>query len=378
MEYLDAGLLGREAKAVPAGKRRRLLSLDITRGATVAGMILVNNGYGDGTLPMLLHATWNGLSLSDFVFPFFLFIMGVSIYLSLSKGGFRFRKSAVCKVCKRTILLIAIGLAINALGQAAWGGFVWSDFRFMAVLQRIALCYFLVAIFALCGKPRLTLPLAAALLAGYTVLLMLGNGYSEVPSDNILWRVDAWALGESHLYQWMPIDPEGILGTMSSMVNTLLGFYCAQLFSKSQNVKDKVMEVFTFGTLLLFAGFVIHYFLPYNKNIWSPSFALTTSGACALLLALTMRVADTGNCEQRNSWQRFLLVFGSNALFLYVSSEVMAIIFGATGLNEWWYALILTALPIPWISSLLYALTYVALNWWLGYLLWKRGIFIKL
>lgn len=153
--------------------QKRLVSLDIVRGITVAGMILVNNGYGN-SFQMLRHAEWNGLSVSDFVFPFFLFIMGVSLYLSLSKTGFKFSWKTFGKVAKRTVLLFAIGIGINWFGIAVWGnGLSIGELRFWAVLQRIALCYFLVAMFALCGKPKQTVPLVVLLIISYMGCLYL-------------------------------------------------------------------------------------------------------------------------------------------------------------------------------------------------------------
>lgn len=151
---------------------KRLKSLDITRGMTVAGMILVNNGYGDSFTP-LQHARWNGLSLSDFVFPFFLFIMGVSIYLSFSSRGFGLTREKIGKVLKRTVLLLSIGIAINWFDMAVWGeGMQFGELRFWAVLQRIAVCYLLVSLFALTCNHRHTLTLAGSLLLIYALLLI--------------------------------------------------------------------------------------------------------------------------------------------------------------------------------------------------------------
>lgn len=356
-------------------RRERLISLDVVRGLTVAGMIMVNNGYGE-TFGMLRHAEWNGLSVSDFVFPFFLFVVGVSIYLSLEKYGFRVSGNILVKILKRSILLFAIGIGINWLGSAVWGDISIESLRFWAVLQRISLCYLVVSLFALCGVPRLSIPLVVLLLATYTWILVNGDGYSEIPDRNILYRVDAAMLGESHLYRWLPIDPEGIVGTVGAVVNTLLGFYCAFIFGRRSGISDRIISVFRFGTILIILGFLLHFYLPYNKNIWSPSFALVTSGSCSLLLAMVMNSVDR---ERRvGICMNFFIVFGSNALLLYVTSQLMAIIFGRIGFSDMIYSGVSSLIPMAEFASLAYAMSYVLMNFVIGYPLWRKRIYIKL
>lgn len=356
--------------------QKRLVSLDIVRGITVAGMILVNNGYGN-SFQMLRHAEWNGLSVSDFVFPFFLFIMGVSLYMSLSKTGFKFSWKTFGKVAKRTVLLFAIGIGINWFDIAIWGdGLSIGELRFWAVLQRIALCYFLVAMFALCGKPKLTIPLVVVMIIGYMVVLVFGNGYSQESQSNLLYKVDEWMLGDSHLYHWSAVDPEGLLSTICAMVNTLLGYYCGMKLKNIKGLSDKIVSVYTVGTVLVFAGFLVSFFLPFNKIIWSPSFALVTSGACALLLGFVMNRTDKLN--GRGFWHDVFLVFGSNALLLYISSELMAIVFGRIGFSQFLYGSLSSVIPVAELASLSYAVFYVVMNFLIGYPLWKKGIFIKL
>lgn len=356
-------------------KQQRLVSLDIMRGITVAGMILVNNSYGN-SFSMLKHAEWNGLSVSDFVFPFFLFIMGMSLYLSLGKSGFRFSREVLMKVLKRTFLLFAIGIAINWLDAAVWGNMSLGELRFWAVLQRIALCYMLVALFALCRRPQLTVPLVVSLLIVYTAILIFGNGYSEESDSNILYRADLMMLGQGHLYKWLPVDPEGILSTISALTNTLLGFYCAHRMKNEPGIPDKLVSVFMFGTVLVTLGFLVHFFLPYNKNIWSPSFALVTSGACALLFGVVMKLSDKD--RKVGTSGKFFLVFGCNALLLYISSQLMAIIFGRIGFSALIYGCVSSFISIQEFASLAYAITYVLMNFAIGYPLWRKKIFVKL
>lgn len=354
----------------------RLSSLDITRGITVAGMILVNNGY-HGSFEMLRHAEWNGLSFSDLVFPFFLFIMGVSIFLSLSRNKFRADSPTILRIVKRTLVLFLIGIGINWLDMALYGGALnFQELRFWAVLQRIALCYFIVSIFALTFSHRFTVPFAILTLAAYAAIVVLGNGYSTDKSSNILYLADMRIFGDSHLYHKSPVDPEGLLSTISSLANVLFGFYCGMKIKSLGNNRDKALAVFSAAAALIFSGFVLDFFMPVNKHIWSPSFALVTSGLCALLFAAMIKITDINGCTR--GWTTFFRIFGTNALALYVSSELIAIVFGKIGINDWIFNLYSVCIPVPQLSSLAYALTYVFLNFAIGYFLWKKKLFIKL
>lgn len=355
---------------------RRLESLDVVRGITVAGMIMVNNGY-KGSFEALRHAEWNGLSISDLVFPFFLFIMGVSMYLSFSSRGFRLTGPMMGKVAKRTVLLLLLGLGINWLDMALSGSPLgFQELRFWAVLQRIAICYLFVSLFALTISHRYTLATAAGLLVLYAVIVLAGNGYSLDKTENVLYAVDNYLLGDSHLYHKSPVDPEGLVSTISAMANVLFGFYCGMKIKTLQFLQDKVIALFHTGSVLVFAGFLVNFALPCNKHIWSPSFALITSGLCALLLALMMRLIDAEN--RRGPWLTFFTIFGVNALALYISSELMAIVFGAIGINRLLYTGLCAAIPVTQLASITYALIYVLMNFAIGYPLWKKHIYIKL
>lgn len=356
---------------------KRLLSLDFVRGLTVAFMIMVNNGHGHA-FEMLRHAKWNGLSASDFVFPFFLFIMGVSIYLSYSRRGFTLTRANFGKICRRTLMLFAIGIAINWVDKLLYTDLVTSfeELRFWAVMQRIAVCYFVVSLFALTCNHKATLPVAVGLLVAYTVIVLAGGGYVNESAENILYLVDEKIFGYNHLYHYQAVDPEGLVSTMSALANVLFGFYCGMLMSRSKDVAGKVTAFFTAGTVLVFAGFLLHYGLPFNKRIWSPSFACVTSGACALLMGLMMKWIDGDG--RRGPWVSFFEVFGINALILYVSSEFMAIIFGKLGINDGLFDILSAWIPNENLASLAYSIVYMLMNWAIGYPLWRRRIIIKL
>ena len=353
---------------------QRLLSLDILRGITVAGMILVNNGWGE-SYEMLQHARWNGLTPCDLVFPFFLFIMGISCYLSLVKSEFKPTPKVLRRIIKRTVLLFAIGLFIHWFDNALSGDYGLAHLRIWAVLQRIALCYCAVSLFALFCNHRFTLPVAALLLVIYSAILIFGNGYAEDADINVLAQTDLRLFGYEHLYHKSPVDPEGLLGTISSIAHVMLGFYCGQLIRKKESVEQKVIALFVVGTVLVVAGWLLSYGLPLNKHVWSPSYVMVTCGLVSLLQALLMYVIDI---QQKKGWTTFFHVFGVNALALYVSSELLAILLGNYGISETVYGWIHAVVPPLKPASLVYAVYFVLLNFAIGYVLYRKKIYIKL
>ena len=371
----------------------RLLSLDILRGITVAGMILVNNGWGV-SFEMLGHSKWNGMTPCDLVFPFFLFIMGISCYLSLVKSEFKPTPKVIRRIIKRTVLLFAIGLFINWFDNAIEGDLLcFGHLRIWAVMQRIALCYGIVSLFALFCNHRYTIPVVVGLLIIYTAILVFGNGYVEDASVNVLAQVDLNLFGYDHLYHKSPVDPEGLLGTISSVAHVLLGFYCGKLIRQKNTVSDKVIALFVVGTILVIGGYLLSYGLPLNKRIWSPSYVMVTCGLASLLQAILMYVIDLsgskflrpfGSKRQsrvftlHSSLLTFFRVFGVNALALYVSSELLAILLGNLGVSEVVYNAIHTIIPPLKFASLAYALYFVALNFLIGYVLYRKKIYIKL
>ncbi len=353
---------------------KRLLSLDVLRGLTVAGMILVNNGFGE-SFEMLRHVEWNGMTPCDLVFPFFLFIVGISTYLSLSKYQFRATPQVLAKIARRTVLLFAIGLAINWLDHAVEGDLLcFGHLRLWAVLQRIALSYGLASLFAVTVSHRWTLPTIITLLVVYAVILIVGNGYAQ-DASNILARVDLNLFGYDHLYHKSPVDPEGLLGTIPSVAHVLIGFYCGKKMSEASTLHDKLLVYFVAGAVLVIGGYLLSYGLPLNKRIWSPSYVLMTCGLAALLQGLLMYVIDL---RGHQGWCLPFKVFGVNPLFLYVGSEVFAIVFGHIGLSAAVFSGIHAVVTHPQFASLCYALTFVAFCFCLGYVLFRRHIYIKL
>ena len=362
-------------------KSSRLLSLDILRGITVAGMILVNNGWGE-SYEMLQHSKWNGMTPCDLVFPFFLFIMGISCYLSLVKSEFKPTAPVIRRIVKRTVLLFAIGLFIHWFDNALSGDYGFAHLRIWAVLQRIALCYCAVSLFALFCNHKYTIPVVIGLLVIYSAILIFGNGYAYDADVNILAQADLKLFGYDHIYHKSPVDPEGLMGTISSVAHVLLGFYCGKLIRQKETVSDKVIALFVVGTVLVVSGYLLSFGLPINKRIWSPSYVLVTCGLASLLQALLMQIIDSNGGSKlftlHSSLITFFRVFGVNALALYVSSELLQILLKNIGLSEIIYNGIHAVIPpLKW-ASLVYAVYFVLLNYALGYILYRKKIYIKL
>lgn len=354
---------------------KRLLSLDVLRGITVAGMILVNNAGGKVSYAPLQHSAWNGLTPCDLIFPFFLFIMGISTYISLNKFNFRVSSQVVTKILKRTFLILCIGWAIGWFDHACEGDFLpFAHLRILGVLQRIALCYCAVSFIALFMNHRFIPTLTIVLLIGYTFILYKGNGYA-CDESNVLSILDRQLFGEAHLYHKSPIDPEGFVSTLSAIAHTLIGFYCGKLIVKTQQIERKVVLLFLTGFMLMSIGFLFADLLPLNKRIWSPTFVLVTCGLASMLLATLMYFIDI---RERQQWCRFFVIFGVNPLFLYVLSEVLAIVMGSFGLKAAVYAAIHSVMPDAYIASALYAICFTLIMGAVGYPLYRNRIYIKL
>ncbi|MFW9599560.1 MAG: acyltransferase family protein [Bacteroides graminisolvens] len=355
--------------------KQRLLSLDVLRGLTVAGMILVNNGGGKVSYEPLRHSAWNGLSLADLVFPFFLFMVGVSTYISLRKFEFKWSNALALKIVKRTCLILLIGWAIYWFEGCCKGDFLPFDhMRIPGVLQRIALCYGVVSLLAVTVSHRWLPWLAGLLLAGYAFLLLQANGY-VCDETNVLCMVDRAVFGTAHLYHKSPIDPEGLLGVIPSVAHTILGFWGGKILMEHVELRNKMLHLFIFGFVLMGVGLLFAYGLPINKRIWSPTLVLFTCGLATSLLAWFLYVIDyKGN----KSWTPFFVSFGVNPLFIYVVSELMNIAFAAFGVSQTLFAGIYSVVPDAYVASLVYAIVFVLLNWAIGYPLYKKKIYIKI
>ena len=379
-------------------KPKRLLALDIMRGITIAGMLLVNNPGSWGSIyAPLRHAEWHGLTPTDLVFPFFMFIMGVSTWFSLKKYNFEFSAASLWKVLRRTVVIFAIGLGIAWLAKVLYGIHgdrpIWevmtdfSHIRVLGVMPRLALCYCAASILAMLLRRKALAWTTGGLLVLYSILLIAGNGF-EFSADNIICRVDHAVLGENHMYgdtvggQYLKFDPEGLLSTLPSIAHVLIGFLCGGLINGTTDNMRRTNSLFIAGAVLTFAGLLLSYGIPVNKKIWSPTFVLTTCGLASTLLELLITAIDIKGYRR---WSRFFEAFGINPLFMYCYGTVFAVLLGAIHIGEKSIHTILyndALIPLcagnATLASLFYAIFVVVAVWLVGLILYKKKIYIKI
>ena len=353
----------------------RLRSLDVLRGLTVALMILVNNGVGSPQFHQLQHSAWNGLTLCDLVFPLFLFMVGVSVWLSRKRLTPR-------KIVTRTLRLFLVGVLLHVWDQCLDGEWAfWPGLRLWGVLQRIALCYAAAAFMVYYGRGRHLTMAAGGALVLYALLLYYGNGYAPDES-NLLCRVDRWLVGEAHLYRKSPIDPEGLLGTLPAIAHTLIGVLVGKGVEslKSLGSLRSLGPLGAVGAAMTAAGLMLSLWLPLNKRIWSPSYVLVTCGLATLLLLLLIGLERSKPSLPRvftSSLPHLFIAFGMNAFFLYVLRELLAPVVGHLGLNQTIYEAMLGGGFDPRMASLCYALLFDGFIALVAWALWKRQIFVK-
>lgn len=358
----------------------RLKSLDVMRGLTVALMILVNNG-GEHNYSFLEHSKWNGLTPCDLVFPFFLFMVGMSTFISLKKTEFKPSAHVYRKIAKRTILLFLIGLGINWFDMICNGDALdFAHLRIWAVLQRIAICYGVVALLAITLSHRYFIHTIIGLLVVYMGILVFGNGYAYDASTNILAQVDRSIFGINHLYQRSPVDPEGLLSTIPSIAHTMIGFLCCKYISVAgQTVDSKIKVLKVAGLVMVALGFGLSLIgFGINKRIWSPSYVFVTCGFASWILGILLQFIDNKPSSKDNILTKGLLAFGMNPLFLYVMSEALAVLFGSFDIKAEIFIGIQSVISDEYVASLTYALFFVAIHAAMGFWMYHRKIFIKL
>lgn len=350
------------------------------RGLTVALMILVNNG-GEHNYSFLEHSKWNGLTPCDLVFPFFLFMVGMSTFISLKKTEFKPSAHVYRKIAKRTILLFLIGLGINRFDMICNGDALdFAHLRIWAVLQRIAICYGVVALLAITLNHRYFIHTIIGLLVVYMGILVFGNGYAYDASTNILAQVDRSIFGINHLYQRSPVDPEGLLSTIPSIAHTMIGFLCCKYISVAgQTVDSKIKVLKVAGLVMVALGFGLSLIgFGINKRIWSPSYVFVTCGFASWILGILLQFIDNKPSSKDNILAKGLLAFGMNPLFLYVMSEALAILFGSFDIKAEIFIGIQSVISDEYVASLTYALFFVAIHAAMGIWMYHRKIFIKL
>ncbi len=364
--------------------KQRILSVDVLRGLTIASMIIVNNPavWGNAYAP-LEHARWNGLTPTDLVFPFFIFIMGVSAWFSLSRRTGEDRRKTIWHIFRRSTLIYLVGTAMAFVGSWAGGYLSWETFRLMGVLQAIALTYLFGSLLLLALKFRHILISAAVILGAWWIIQLLGDGFA-LSQDNIIAVVDRAVLGSGHMYRealpdgsgWIPFDPESLMTVIPRVGHFLLGTFAGRILVSVNDRNDKLNRIFIFGSFILIIGFLIQYGCPINKKVWTSSFALVTCGFASLLLALFYWLIDI---REKKAWTGFFRVFGVNPLFLYALSELSSVVMGigvkygdgCMSLRFCLYQNFLSPVFGMQLGSLVYSLLLVCAIWFVGYLLDK-------
>ncbi len=444
----------------------RLISLDVFRGMTIAGMVLVNNpGTWSHIYDPLEHAPWHGLTPTDYIFPFFLFIVGIAIPIALGKrleSGVT--RDVYVKIVSRSAMIFGLGLVMSIIpffsysttdipefgkmliwlvftagllflllrnykiagiligvGAAAlavlyFSGFTitpynFSTMRIFGVLQRIAVCYLVVSIIFLHTNWKQQLGIAVALLLGYWALMtnipVPGCEITTIDDKacNLAAYLDRLILGENHIWRGGKVyDPEGILSTLPAIATTISGVLTGTwLVRKDEGgrIKDEeenppssfilhpssfetVSGLFFFGVVCVAVGWVWNIYFPFNKSLWTSSYVVVTTGLALCFLAFCYWMIDI---KGYRAWTKPFVIFGVNALPLFVFSGITARMIGAykvTGpdgqpvaVQKWTYENIFLSIAQPVDASLLYAISFILFWLFLMWLLYRKRIYIK-
>jgi predicted acyltransferase len=363
----------------------RLLSLDIFRGITIAGMLLVNNPGSWSTIyPPLRHAAWHGWTPTDLIFPFFLFIVGVALTFSLGKALAQgaSRRTVLVRAARRAALLFALGLVLHSY---PWYGYDLAQLRIPGVLQRIALAFILAVPLQIWGGVRARVGAAVTLLLGYWAAMSwipvpgVGAGVWE-PGQDLGAYLDRLVFGTEHLWkQSVTWDPEGLLSTLPAVATVLLGTFAGDWLRSSRSGGEKVLGLLAAGGAGIALGLAWDQVFPINKPLWTSSYVVFTGGMALATFGLCYWLADLKGYRR---WGFPFQLFGVNAIAAFFLSSLGARVItqipvGETTLKGWVYATIFVPGLSPANASLGFALSYTL--FWLGVMgvLYWRRIFIK-
>jgi predicted acyltransferase len=356
----------------------RYLALDVFRGLTLALMIIVNTPGGETSYGPLEHAAWHGFTLTDLVFPSFLFVVGAAMSLSLKKFEAYDDVYFLQRVIKRGALIFLCGYLLY------WFPFFTPDFtlapfsntRVMGVLQRIGLCYVCGSLIVRYGGLRGAAIFSVVALLGYWWLLAWFGDYTL--SGNAVLKLDLAVLGAPHMYhgEGIAFDPEGILSTLPSIVDVLAG-YAAATWLRQQRA---VWALAVAGAACLLLAYGWDALLPMNKKLWTSSFVVCTVGWDLIILAVLVSAIDMAGLRFGTY---FFEVFGKNTLFIYLLADVLVIVLarlhvGGEMLYRWLYQTLFLSWSSPYNASLLFAVAYMLACWLVAYMMDRRKIYIKL
>jgi len=396
--------------ATPA--RERLVSLDVFRGMTVAGMLLVNNpGTWSAIFPPLEHAEWNGWTPTDLIFPFFLFIVGITTHLSLSARRARGDddRALVKQILRRGIIIYLLGFAMAMFPFYQWGAIqslpnatAWDRIlyriehvRLLGVLPRIAIVYVCAALLTLRTNLKQQIVIIASLLLGYwfAMTLIPVPGENEIGAlllhtkdRNLAAYLDRLILGTNHTWTGsVTFDPEGPFSTLPAIGTAMLGVIAGRWIArKDKSLLDRISGLFAAGSIAMVVGLMWNWSFPINKNLWTSSYVLFTAGMASVALATIMWLVDYNDLKR---WTKPFVVYGMNPIVAFVGSGVMArLIYTLWHVNydgksvavqdAIYQSVFLTWLP-PRVASLAFAITFVLLWYGILLVLYRRKIFLK-
>ncbi|MBF2063884.1 MAG: DUF5009 domain-containing protein [Calothrix sp. C42_A2020_038] len=376
---------------------KRLVSLDVFRGIAIASMITVNNpGSWEYVYSPLKHAQWHGCTPTDLVFPFFLFIVGVAMAFAFAKyqNGNRPDSKVYKRILRRGLLLFAFGLLLAIfspfLDLLLKGAPIdLNKIRIMGVLQRISLVYMLASFAVLNLKRRQLWVLSLILLIGYWIAMQLipvpGYGANNLtPEGNLAAYIDRLIVGKNHLYKGGPFDPEGLFSTLPAIVTVLFGYFTGEWLLQQATKSRTSLNIAIFGVICLIIGHLWGLVFPLNKQLWTSSYVMYTTGWALLLLALCYELIEVRALKRLG----FLFeVMGLNAIFLFIGSGLFARILNKThiGIGEkpptihtWIYNNLFASWAGAMNGSLLFALATVLLWWVILYAMYRRRWFVKI
>jgi predicted acyltransferase len=367
---------------------KRIKSLDIMRGLTVIMMIIVNNpGDGYNVFKCLTHSPWDGFTVTDLVFPSFLFIVGASVWFAFRKFDHKLNKKAVIKIIRRGILIYVVGILLYIVPFYNFNDHCAYDFshlRLLGVLPRIGIVYLIGSLLVLSLRSvRKIICTIIGLMVGYTAIVYI---FGDATLQGYVGRmIDINIFGVNHVYNssfyGMPYDPEGLLGTMTSLCTMMIGYLAAMLLSRKDDFLTNIKTLTAAGGLLMLAGATLDYFVPINKPIWSATYVLYAAGIDMMIWGVLAYYYDV---KQTKAFVGLCEPFGTNALFVYALSEVVATLvwlkvfmIGDQTIFQCISESFGSFLPLR-LASLLGAISLVALCWLVVYPLYRKKIYIKL
>jgi len=369
---------------------QRFTTLDVFRGITIFLMIIVNTqGSGAAPYPPLEHAQWNGCTLTDLVFPSFLFAIGNAMPFAMKKWEGLPGKKIVYKILKRTFLIFLTGYLLTWYTTMHFinGHIEFTPFlqtRIMAVLQRIALCYCIAAFIVHYFSLRMIVVTSIIFLIVYWMFLYtLGDPAMQYTiTGNVVRKIDLSILGVQHMYreQGIIFDPEGLLSTIPAIVNVLAGYLTGAFIIQKGKTYECVAKLAIAGSLLIIIALFWNYFFPFNKKLWTSSYVLYTSAIDILTISVLFFAIEI---KQWKHGIHFFSVLGKNPLFIYVLSNLFLFFFI---LNitpdkifiDWINEIFFQKIAPGSFGSLLFAVSFTMICWCLAWIMDKKRIYIRL